>query len=575
MNIDKNLIKLTSKTKSSFVISIISGVVASAFTILLAYFLAKSINQIFLENKSFWDVTNYLLIFIIAAILKAFFIWYEKSKIDVVVGDVKNNLREAINKKLFEDKGEILSNKKSGEISNTVIKGVEALDAYFSEYLPQLFLSALTPILILLFVFPVDVLSGAVFLLTAPVIPLLMYLIGSTAEDLNRKQWKSLNRMSGHFLDVLQGITTLKIFNRAKEEIKRIEEISNAFKSSTMKVLKIAFISALVLELLSTISIAIIAVEIGLRLMYGKMDFESALFVLILAPEFYLPLRQLGARYHAGLEGVAAFKSIQKLLSNNNDKSKSFASLSEFQNGNLKFQNVSYKFSNRETKALNDISLTIEKGKTTAIVGESGSGKSTIINLLMKFLELENGEILVGETNLVNISSEDWHKQVSWVSQKPHIFHKSIYENLTIAKEDASEAEIVESAKNALIHDWIIKLKDGYRTIVGERGATLSGGEIQRIALARAFLKDSAILLMDEATSSVDSIYENKLVESIKKLSKCKTVVIVAHRLNTIIGADKIIVMDNGKVIGEGTHTELLGSNKKYQNLYNTFKREM
>ena len=575
MNIDKNLLKLTTKTKSSFVISIISGVIASAFTILLAYFLAKSINQIFLENRTLSDVSNYIIIFIIAAILKAFFIWYEKSTIDLVVGDIKKTLREAINKKLFDDKGEILSTKQSGELSNTVIKGVEALDAYFSEYLPQLFLSALTPILILIFVFPIDILSGVVFVLTAPIIPLLMYLIGSTAEDLNRKQWKSLNRMSGHFLDVLQGLTTLKIFNRAKDEIKRIEEISNAFKSSTMKVLKIAFLSALVLELLSTISIAIIAVEIGLRLMYGKMEFESALFVLILAPEFYLPLRQLGARYHAGLEGIAAFKSIQKLLLSDKDKIKKSFSQSKFQNGNIEFRNVSFKFPNRETKALDDISFKIESDKITAIVGESGSGKSTVINLLMRFLELENGEILIGESNLLNISEEKWHKHVGWVSQNPHIFHKSIYENIVIAKESASESEIVEAAKNALVHDWILKLKDGYQTVVGERGTTLSGGEIQRIALARAFLKNSPILLMDEATSSIDAIYEKKIVSAIKKLSIGKTVVIVAHRLNTIINADKIIVMDSGKIVGEGTHKSLLSSNKKYQSLYNTFKREM
>jgi len=575
MNIDKNLLKLTAKTKSSFVISIISGVVASGFTILLAFFLSKSINQIFLEGKELSDVSKYIIFFLVAAILKAFFIWYEKSKIDVVVGDVKDNLREAINKKLFEDKGKILLNEQSGKISNTVIKGVEALDTYFSEYLPQLFLSALTPILILFFVFPIDILSGVVFLITAPIIPLLMYLIGSTAEDLNKRQWKSLNRMSGHFLDVLQGIVTLKIFNRAKEEINRIEEISNAFKTSTMKVLKIAFLSALVLELLSTLSIAIIAVEIGLRLMYGKMDFESALFVLILAPEFYLPLRQLGSRYHAGLEGIAAFKSIQKLLTNNSYTSKEQSFKTKFQNGNIEFKNVSFKFPSRETKALENISFSVESGKTVAIVGESGSGKSTIVNLLMRFLELENGKILINNNNSQNISDGEWHRQVSWVPQNPHIFHKTIYDNIAIAKENASEKEIVEAAKKALIHNWIVKLEDGYKTIVGERGTTLSGGEMQRIALARAFLKDSPILLMDEATSSVDAVYEQEIISSINKLSKNKTVVIVAHRLNTIVNSNKIIVMDGGKIVGKGTHIELLNSNKKYQNLYNTFMREM
>ncbi|PIQ07794.1 MAG: thiol reductant ABC exporter subunit CydD [Ignavibacteriales bacterium CG18_big_fil_WC_8_21_14_2_50_31_20] len=575
MIIDKDLLRLTSKTKSSFITSIISGFVASIFTILLAYYLAKSINLIFLENKTLSEVSNYLVYFIVAAILKAFFIWYEKNKIEKVVGDIKKNLREAINKILFEDKGEIISNKKSGEISNTVIKGVEALDSYFSEYLPQLFLSALTPLLILLFVFPIDILSGVVFLVTAPIIPLLMYLIGSSAEEINRKHWKSLSRMSGHFLDVLQGITNLKMFNRAKDEIKRIVEISNSFKSSTMKVLKIAFLSAFVLELLSTLSIAIIAVEIGLRLMYGNMQFESALFVLILAPEFYLPLRQLGSRYHAGLEGLAAFKSIQEILARAKSKETLVKSNLDFQNGNIEFCKVSFSYENRNTIALNDISFTLEKGKTTAIVGESGSGKTSIINMLMRFLEPNSGEISVGHNNLINISEEQWYKSVSWVSQNPHIFHKSIYENVSIANKNATEKEIIEAAKNAFIHESIVKLKDGYNSIVGENGATLSGGEIQRIALARTFLKNAPIWLMDEPTSSIDSVYESDLLSSIKRLAKDKTVVIVAHRLNTILSADKIIVLEKGKIIGEGTHANLLAENKIYQNLYNTFKREM
>jgi ATP-binding cassette, subfamily C, bacterial CydD len=575
MNINKELFNLTSKTKTSFVISIISGAVASVLTILLAYFLAKSINQVFLENKSLSDVYVYLIAFILAAILKAFFIWYEKNRVDLVVGDVKKNLREAINKKFFNDKGEILSNKKSGELSNTVTKGVEVLDAYFSEFLPQLFLSALTPILILFFVFPIDILSGVVFIVTAPIIPYLLYLIGSSAEKLNRRQWKTLSRMSGHFLDVLQGITTLKIFNRAKNEIKRIEEISNTFKTSTMKVLKIAFLSALVLELISTLSIAIVAVEIGLRLMYGKMDFESALFVLLLAPEFYLPLRQLGARYHAGLEGIAAYKSIHEILSSNIDKTEKDIFKTEFQNGNIEFNNISFSYPNRDNKALDDISFTIESGKTVAIVGPSGSGKSTIINLLMQFIEQQDGEILINQNKLSNIHKDEWYRNVSWISQSPHIFHKSISENISIVKEDASQEEIIEAAQNAFIHDSIIKLKDGYQTMVGEKGATLSGGEIQRIALARVFLKKSPILLLDEPTSSIDSIYETELISSIKGLTKDKTVVIVAHRLNTILNADKIMVVENGKIIGEGSHYFLLKENEVYKNLYNTFKREM
>jgi ATP-binding cassette subfamily C protein CydD len=575
MNIDKNLLKLTSDKKKDFVASILSGVTASIFTILIAYLLSKSINQIFLEKKTLPDIYLLIFFFVIAAVLKAFFVWFEKNKISVVVSDVKKKLRKEINTKLFDEQTGMLLNKKSGELSNTVIKGVETLDAYFSEYLPQLFLSALTPLLILFFVLPLDVLSGIIFIITAPVIPLLMFLIGTKAEALNKKQWKSLNRMSGHFLDVLQGITTLKIFNRAKDEIKRIQEISDAFKSATMKVLKIAFLSALVLELLSTISIAIIAVEIGLRLLYGKMEFQNALFILILAPEFYLPLRQLGSRYHAGLEGLAAFNSIQKLLAiKPKEKIIPLLTAPTFED-NINFTNVSFKYPNRNEPAVKNISFQIKHGETLAIVGESGSGKTTIMNLLMRFINPDEGKISVGETELTSIPEEVWYNSVSWMPQTPHIFHKTIYENIAMAKPNTTEAEVIEAAKKAMFHNTILKFKNGYNTMVGEHGATLSGGEIQRLALARAFLRDSEILLLDEPTSGIDSVYEKQLLDSVKELSQNKTVIIVAHRLNTIINAERIIVMDKGEIAGEGNHFELLKENKVYKTLYNTFKREM
>jgi len=247
----------------------------------------------------------------------------------------------------------------------------------------------------------------------------------------------------------------------------------------------------------------------------------------------------------------------------------------KFQNGNIEFKNVLFSYENRNNFALDGISFTIEKGKTTAIVGESGSGKSTIINLLMRFIESKSGEIFIGGNNLENILENKWHEKVGWVSQTPHIFHKSIFENIAIAKKNATESEIIDAAKKAFIHDSIIKLKDGYNAIVEENGATLSGGEIQRIALARIFLKNAPILLMDEPTSSIDSIYEASIFSSIKSFVQGKTVVIVAHRLNTILNSDKIIVMEHGKIIAEGMHQNLLVENKIYQNLYNTFKREM
>lgn len=573
MNIDKDLLKLTNKTKKPFVISIFSGLLASVFTILLAYFLAKSISEVFLEGKDISDISNYLLLFLISSTLKAFFIWYEKNQINIVISDIKKDLRKTIVDNLFTSKEEVLRTKKNGELSNTIVNGVETLETYFSEYLPQLFFSVLTPLLILLFIFPLDLLSGFVLLVTAPIIPLLMFLIGSSAEELNRKQWKSLNRMSGYFLDVLQGILTLKIFNKTKEEIKKIEEVSNHFKFATMKVLRIAFLSALVLELLSTISIAVIAVEIGLRLMYGKVEFGSALFILILAPEFYLPLRQLGARYHAGLEGLVAFKSIQKLLIKG--KSKVHEGGIDVSGGNIEFKNVSFTYPNRKLKALKNVSLAIEKDEVVAIVGESGSGKTTLLKMLMKFIIPSNGVILVNKINLKHIADIKWHSKISWTSQRPYVFNKTIFDNISIAKPEATNTEVINAAKCAFLHTSVIKRDTSYQTIVGEYGATLSGGEIQRLALARVFLRNAPMVFLDEPTSSIDSIYEKKIFSNITKTAKEKTVVIVTHRMNTVLNADKIIVLDKGEVVGIGSHSSLLETNTIYKTLYNTFRREM
>ena len=575
MNIDKELLALTSKTKFTFFLSVLSGLLASVCTILLAYFLAKSINEIFLLKKSLSDVQNYIIIFLVFALLKAFFIWYEKYNIADVVSNIKTDLRRELNERLLDDKTGFAGDKKSGGISNTIIQGVESLDKYFSEYLPQLFFSALTPLLILFFVFPLDVISGVVFIITAPLIPLLMYLIGSSAEELNNKQWSSLSKMSGHFLDVLQGILTLKIFGRANDEIQKIKAISLDFKSATMKVLKIAFLSALVLELLSTISIAIIAVEVGLRLMYGEMKFENAFFVLILAPEFYLPLRQLGARYHAGLEGIAAFNSIKEILSLKRRKDKLVRGDKNFILSDIKLEKINLKYSNRDSASLYNVSCVFEKGKTTAIIGESGAGKSTLLKVLMRFEKFQSGELFFDGIESSQIPDDEWYRNVAWVPQNPHLFHTSIYENIAMGNNDVTKQEIISAAQKAYIHETILKFNNGYNSIVGERGSTLSGGEKQRIAIARAFVKKSPIIIMDEPTSGIDSITEKEISKSILELFENRTVIIAAHRLNTILNADKIIVMENGMIVGEGTHNNLIKGNRFYQKLYKTFKREI
>ncbi len=568
MHIDKRLLKITANIKVSAVLTIFFGLLTGIFTIGQAYYLSYTINKVFLEHSLLSSVFYLIIIILTISILKAVSNWNQNFFANRVAGYAKNILRKNILNHLFSLGPNYTKSERTGEISNTITNGVEKLDAYFSQFLPQLFLSALIPIIILFFIFPIDFLTGIVFIVTAPLIPIFMILIGSIAESLNKKQWKLLSRMSAYFLDVIQGLTTLKIFGRSKDQIDKISKISNAYRTSTMKVLRVAFLSALVLELLSTISIAIVAVEIGLRLMNGNLEFQPALFILILAPEFYLPIRQLGTRYHAGMEGMAAAKSIFRILETPLPENKIMETGAlNFLKDTIKFSDVYYSYNNGERKALQGLSFSIEPGKVTALIGESGSGKTTVINLLLRFFEQEHGKITINNKNINKIDIDKWREQIAWVSQNPYLFHKTIRENILLAKPDANEDDLIQAAQSANIYDFIKSLPQGFETLVGERGTLISGGEAQRIALARAFLKNAPLLIMDEPTANLDPQTEAEMISSLKELIVGRTVLIIAHRLNTIKEADKIIVFSNGKIVEQGNHKELYAANGAYKNL--------
>jgi ATP-binding cassette subfamily C protein CydD len=330
-----------------------------------------------------------------------------------------------------------------------------------------------------------------------------------------------------------------------------------------MKVLRVAFLSALVLEILASISTAIIAVEIGLRLLYKTFDFQSAMFILILAPEFYLPLRRLGSQFHTGQESVAAAQKLYEILDQpiqiTENDSKKINTTHDF----ITFENVTFKYDETAPNAIENINFKLKKGKFTALVGHSGSGKSTIVNLLLKFITPTSGQILLDGEDFSAISTENWRKNISIIPQKPYIFHASFKDNIDIGRIYKPE-QIIEAARSAFIHDFIESLPNGYDTIVGEQGTKLSGGQIQRIALARAFLRDSEILILDEPTSNLDPHAENMIFEALQNLTKNKTVLAIAHRLKTIQTADNIIVLNQGKIEESGIHSELIEKKSTY-----------
>ncbi|MGE5072867.1 MAG: thiol reductant ABC exporter subunit CydD, partial [Anaerolineae bacterium] len=456
---------------------------------------------------------------------------------------------------------------RTGDLTAAAAEGIEALDAYFSQYLPQLVVSTLVPVSILLLVFPLDPLSVIVLLLTAPLIPFFMYMIGRGAEAVTKRQYESLSRLSAHFLDSLQGLTTLKLFGQSKAQAANIARVSDQYRDTTLKVLQVTFLSAFALELLATISTAIIAVEVGLRLLYGQMQFQQALFLLILAPEFYLPLRMLGLRFHAGMAGTSAARRIFEILDTPlpaRPRAQATPAAERPLFETLELKDLSFTYPGEAQPTLQGISLQIRAGEHIALVGSSGAGKTTLASLLLAFMAPSSGSISVNGMPLDALPPDQWRRRIAWVPQTPHLFHDTLAANIRLGRPDAADAQVEADARAARLDQFIDSLPDGSATVIGEAGARLSSGQAQRLALARAFLKDAPILIMDEPTSSLDAETESLLEASVRDLMRGRTVITIAHRLNTVAAADRIVVLKAGRVVEAGTHAGLLKAGGEY-----------
>jgi ATP-binding cassette, subfamily C, bacterial CydCD len=551
------LLRLARDARLNLFLTVLSGLLAGLLTIWQAWLLSSTVNGVFLEGQTLAQVMNWLQLLLVIFAGRAALAWINEVSANEVAVQVKTKLRERLFAHIQALGPAYTRGERTGELTTAAVEGIEALDAYFSQYLPQLVITALVPISILIFVFPLDLLSGIILLITAPLIPFFMILIGKGAEILTNHQYETLSRLSAHFLDSLQGLTTLKIFGQSKAHAQNIARVSDQFRERTMAVLRITFLSALVLELLTTLSTAVIAVEIGLRLLYARMEFREAFFLLILAPEFYLPLRMLGARFHAGMEGTSAARRIFDILETGEQRleiSKEDSPKAQEQFSSLKLSNLSYTYPDETIPALQNINLNIEAGQHIALVGPSGAGKSTLVNLLLGFIQPTEGYIIIN----ANKQLENSRLEIAWVPQKPHLFHDTIAANIRFGNPDATDEQVINAASAAHLHEFIESLPQGYETIISEGGARLSGGQAQRLALARAYLKDAPILILDEPTSSLDPEIETLLEESTSQLMQGRTVITIAHRLNTVFQADRIIVLEKGQIVEEGTHRELM-----------------
>jgi ATP-binding cassette, subfamily C, bacterial CydD len=581
VNLDHRLLQQAWAARAALIAAILLGFLGGVSMILQAGVISQIAARVLITGESLqavYPLLGWLLVVILARAVLAFL---ADGAAGAVAGRVKQNLRQYLTERLFALGPAYVQGERSGEVSAILVDGVEALDAYFSQYLPQLVLAAAVPLAILVVVFPLDGLTGIVLLLTAPLIPLFMILIGKSGEKLTQQQWTTLSRMSAHFLDTLQGLTTLKLLGRSQERAAEIEVISERYRLATMNVLRVTFLSALALELVATISTAVVAVEIGLRLLAGRIGFEQGFFLLLLAPEFYLPVRMLGQRFHAGMSGVSAAVRIFEILDERDrtappTKPVALVSHSPIDTTSkvLHFDHVSYTYPGRALAAVHNISFDAAPGHQVALVGASGAGKSTIANLLLRFIEPEQGVIRLGEQDIAGISPDIWRSQVAWVPQQPFLFHTTIAENLRLARPAATLADLRQAARLALLDDWIQSLPAGYETLVGEQGARLSGGQAQRLALARAFLKDAPLLMMDEPTAHLDPEQEALLEEVTRRLCAGRRVILIAHRLPTIYRSDHILLMSAGRIIASGSHKQLYSQGQEYFHLVNAYQEQ-
>ncbi|NMP23092.1 thiol reductant ABC exporter subunit CydD [Sulfobacillus harzensis] len=460
----------------------------------------------------------------------------------------------------------------TGALTTLAIQGIDEFEVFLAQYFPQVIVTAAVPAIVWIGVMVHDWISGLLILLTLPLIPLFMYLIGRQAETKSKQQVVLMSQLNGHFLDVLHGLDTLKLFGRSREQTNTIYRQSEAFRASTMATLQIAFLSGMVLELIASLSMAFVAVAIGLRLIHAALSFETAFMVLVLVPEFYIPWRNLGAKFHEGLKGATAAQQIFDLL----DASPAIAPGGETRLADpgpwtLVWQNVSYTYPGQSMPALHDISLSLAEGDHLAIVGPSGSGKSTLIQLLLGATSF-SGAIQVAGVPLETLDIAWWRRQMSWVTQHPYLFEGTILDNLQRVAPKATRVEIQASLVRSGAWDFIQRLPKGWDTEIGQEGLRLSGGQRQRLALARAFLLDTPIVIFDEPTQNLDLVSEEALLGAMDELRQGRTAITIAHRLTTVANADRVLVLRNGEAVEWGTPEELAKQNGLYRALVDAYR---
>ncbi|MER5789021.1 thiol reductant ABC exporter subunit CydD [Streptomyces sp. NPDC001980] len=542
--IDPRLLRYARATRLFLVAVVGLGAVGAGLVIAQAMLIAEVVVGAFQHGHSVSELRTPLLLLVAVAVGRALVSWLTELAAHRASAAVKSELRGRLLDRAAALGPGWLSGQRTGSLVTLATRGVDALDDYFSRYLPQLGLAVVVPVAVLARIVTEDWVSAAIIVGTLPLIPLFMVLIGWATQSRTDRQWRLLSRLSGHFLDVVAGLPTLKVFGRAKAQAESIRRITGEYRQATMRTLRIAFLSSFALELLATLSVALVAVTIGMRLVHGDMDLYIGLVILVLAPEAYLPLRQVGAQFHAAAEGLAAAEEIFAVLETPVPVSGAGAVPS---GAALAFEGVTVRYPGRSADAVTDVSFTVDPGETVALVGPSGVGKSTLLNVLLGFVRPVRGRVRIGDVDLADVDLAEWRSRIAWVPQRPHLYAGTIAENVRLARPDADDGAVREALRDAGALEFVDALPEGAETVLGEDGAGLSAGQRQRLALARAFLADRPVLLLDEPTAALDGVTEGEVVAAVRRLSVGRTVLLVVHRPALLSAADRVVRLPGGE----------------------------
>lgn len=539
--IDPRLLRYARATRLFLAAVVGLGLVGALLVIAQAMLIAEIVVGGFEGGLTVTDLRTPLLLLAAVALGRALVAWLTELAAHRASAAVKSELRGRLLERAARLGPDWLNGQRTGSLVALATRGIDALDDYFARYLPQLGLAVVVPVAVLARIVTEDWVSAAIIVVTLPLIPLFMILIGWATQARMDRQWQLLSRLSGHFLDVVAGLPTLKVFGRAKAQAESIRAITSDYRRATLRTLRIAFLSSFALELLATLSVALVAVTIGMRLVHGELDLYTGLVVLILAPEAYLPIRQVGAQYHAAAEGLSAAEEIFTVLETEPPAPGTGDVPATLR---LELAEVTVRHEGRAAPSLDAASLTVEPGETVALVGPSGVGKSTLLNVVLGFARPDEGRVRVGGRDLADLDPERWRSRIAWVPQRPHLFAGTIAENVRLARPGADDEAVLTALRDAGAYDFVAALPDGMRTELGEDGAGLSAGQRQRLALARAFLADRPLLLLDEPTASLDGESEAGIVDAVRRLAAGRTVLLVVHRPALLAVADRVVTLE-------------------------------